>query len=172
MTENQANVTVVETRYFVRRAGRDDIDKLVPLWKEAVEMLVANDHRFSLNEGAAAQWAAATAAALDDEACVVFVAESRANPGRLLAYLVGKVTAAAALPHGQPTGVVCEIAIDFHARMGGIGTFLLTAFKGWLRERGVSCLEAHVPARHAIAQAFWRALGAAVEGQVFRLNIE
>jgi hypothetical protein len=44
--------------------------------------------------------------------------------------------------------------------MGGLGTGMLDALKVWFKSHSVTHIEARVPNRHAIAQAFWRAQGA------------
>jgi hypothetical protein len=37
---------------------------------------------------------------------------------------------------------------------------MFDALCDWFKERGITAIEARVPSRHPIAQAFWRALGA------------
>jgi GNAT superfamily N-acetyltransferase len=80
--------------------------------------------------------------------------------GHLLGYIVGSVVENLPTLLPEKHGYVGDLAVDAHGKVGGIGRNLFEALKGWFRDRGVTHVEARVPYRHAVAQAFWRALGA------------
>jgi len=89
----------------------------------------------------------------------VFVVESSVKAGQLLAHIVGAVVELPG-PRPVPVGYITELAVDAHAKSSGIGTALLDALKGWFQQTRVHHIEVRVPSHHAIAQAFWRAIGA------------
>ena len=102
----------------------------------------------------------------------VYVAESKITQGRVLGYIIGSmVSNIPGLPM-EHHGYVTELAVDSHGKAGGIGRNLFDALKAWFRERHVTHIEARVPARHPVAQAFWRALGASELFEQMWLKLE
>jgi len=161
MTEAQFVTTSSHNSTFtVRRAQPDDADKLLFIWQETADLLHRSDTHYGNSAEDAAAWKTALLAWLKRSDVAVFVVESTVKEGHLLAYIVG---AAVDLPGPRPVqvGYITELAVDAHAKSSGIGTALLDALKGWFRQTQVHHIEVRVPSRHAIAQAFWRATGAA-----------
>jgi GNAT superfamily N-acetyltransferase len=146
-----------ETRLTVRRASAADAPALRAIWLEAAQAFVKADRHYRLAPGGADEWQMALETWLGRPEVAVFVAE---RGGKVLGYIV------AALAQNQPGllpanyGFVSDLAVDFHAKTGGVGRALLDAVKGWFRSGGITRIEARVPARNAVAQAFWRAVGA------------
>jgi len=145
---------------MVRRATAVDADGILFVWQETADMLARGDSRYRLAPNAAAIWRENLLQELTQGDRAIFVAESLVKEGHILGYIVGR------LIEGEPTlqterrGLVSDLAVDSHGKAGGIGRGLFDALKSWFRECGVSQVEARVPSRHPIAQAFWRALGA------------
>ena len=158
--------------YFVRRATLADTDAILFVWRETAEMLARGDSRYRLAPNAAECWQADLQNWLKRDDLAVFVAESTLKPGHVLGYIVGSVVSN--IPTLKPGnyGYVSDLAVDSHGKAGGIGRSLFDALKGWFRERGVTHVEARVPVRHAIAQAFWRALGASELFEQMWLKLE
>lgn len=148
-----------DTRAFsVRRAHRSDAESLLAIWKEAAEALVKADPRFKLTEESPARWRDGLLAWLGRPDMAVFVAER--SDGQVIGYIIG--TLAENTPGLVPEryGLVSDLAVDYHAKSGGIGRQMLEALKGWFVSQQVSHMEARVPFHHPVAQAFWRAIGA------------
>jgi len=148
------------TAFVVRRAKPTDADALLFIWQETAGMLAKGDSRFRLTSDAAAQWKSELLRALQGEDIAVYVAESTVELDHILGYVVGTVLANAPTFAPERYGFVSDLAVDSHSKAGGIGRGLFDALKIWFHERGVAHIEARVPTRHPIAQAFWRALGA------------
>ena len=152
---------------LIRPAQAADSETLARLWRDTAETLTRLDRRLRIAPDGEARWQAAFVAGLDqaDQHTVV------ALRGRtIIAAMTGQ------LGHNLPgflpekLGIITELIVDSHGRGGGIGTQLYEALAGWFTTQGVTMIEARVPAANPIAQAFWRASGAAEIYQVLRLK--
>ena len=160
------------TAFVVRRATSADAEKMLFIWQETADMLAKGDSRFMLLPGTADRWRASLHEWLQRDDVAVFVAESTVKEGHVLGYVVGAVVSNLPILQPERLGFVSELAVDSHGKAGGIGRGLFDALKGWFRERGVTNVEARVPHHHAIAQAFWRALGASEIYQAMWLKLQ
>lgn len=146
-----------EARLSVRRATTADVPTLRAIWLEAMTAFVKADAHYQLAPNGADEWQMALETWLGRPEVAVFVAE---RGGKVLGYII------AALAQNQPGllpshyGFVSDLAVDFHAKTGGVGRALLDAVIAWFRAGGITRIEARVPVRNAVAQAFWRAIGA------------
>jgi GNAT superfamily N-acetyltransferase len=153
----------------IRRAQAADSDVLRAIWQESVTAFVKADPRYQLAPDAAAQWETSLRRWLAQDTVMIFVAE---REGKVLGYIIG------ALADNQPGllparyGYVSDLAVDFHAKTGGVGRALLEKLKAWFLVQGVSHIEARVPYRHPVAQAFWRAIGASKVYEQMWLKLE
>ncbi len=141
----------------IRFATADDVDGALAIWQETAETRARLDSRYRVASDGLARWRAAFLSGLAEPNRCTAVALRR---GALIGYMIGVVqpNLPALLP--EQIGVLLELAVDSHGRGGGIGTQLFELLSSWFRERGIQQVELRVPARDAIAQAFWRALGA------------
>jgi ribosomal protein S18 acetylase RimI-like enzyme len=160
------------TTFFVRRATSADIDKLQFIWQETSDTLAKGDGRFRLGEDAAAGWRKSLLEWLQRDDISIFVAESNLTEGRILGYIVGSVVLNLPILQAAHLGYVTELAVDSHAKTSGLGRALFSALRSWFAERGVTQIEARVPVPHAIAQAFWRAMGASEMYEQMWLKLE
>jgi ribosomal protein S18 acetylase RimI-like enzyme len=158
--------------FVVRGATASDADNMLALWQEANQMLAKADSRYRLAPDAASRWTASLQDSLNRDDMAIFVAESTVREGHLIGYIIGSI--ADSLPWLEPEryGYVSDLAVDSHGKASGIGRNMFDALKGWFRERGVLQVEARVPHRHPIAQAFWRALGASVVSELMWLKLD
>ena len=147
-------------RFVVRRATPAHAEQMLALWQEAAEMLAKTDSRYHLAPDAAARWRHALQDWLARDDVALFVAESTAQDGRVLGYIIGSIVANLPALVPERYGYVSDLAVDAHGKVGGIGRGLFEALKVWFHEQGISHVEARVPYRHPVAQAFWRAIGA------------
>lgn len=147
------------TKFEIRRALAADVPRLVEIWTEQRDIEAQLDPRLGLDvvgvpvEG--------VRSALTDPAARVFVALADG-------VVVGFVWA------WQVAGVggVRVLAVDAHDGGGGVGTVLLDAATGWLREAGAGHLIVeNVPRYVAVQHAFWRAKGAGVIRETLYLPI-
>jgi ribosomal protein S18 acetylase RimI-like enzyme len=158
--------------FVVRGATAADADKMLALWQEANQMLAKADSRYRLAPDAAARWTEALQNWLGRDDMAIFVAESTVREGHLIGYIVGSIADNPPWLTPERYGYVSDLAVDSHGKASGIGRNLFDALKGWFLERGIAHVEARVPHRHPIAQAFWRALGASEHDERMWLKLE
>lgn len=141
----------------VRPATTTDIPRLALLWYEKTVLQQQADPRLRLAPDAAAKWSAAAQGWLEDETRAVFVASSADLP---VGYLVAAVenNAPGLLP--ERIGTLLDLALDAHGYHAGAGRALVNAARDWLRAQGIEQAKVTISRRHAVEQAFWRALGA------------
>ncbi len=152
-------------RFAVRRATPADAEKMLALWQDAVQQLAKADSRFRLPPEAAARWQASLQDWLCRSDVALFVAESTTKEGHLFGYIVGTITDGLPALVPERRGYVGDLTVDSHGKdaqgmVGGIGRGLFEMLKDWFREQEVTQVEARVPHRQPVAQAFWRAIGA------------
>jgi GNAT superfamily N-acetyltransferase len=152
--------TIKTTNFVVRGASPADAEKMLVVWQETADMLAKVDSRYRLAANAAVHWQELLRELLNRQDTAIFVAESTVREGHILGYIVGSVVPNLPTLAVERIGLVGDLAVDSHGKVGGIGRSLFEALTGWLREQGVQHVVALVPHRHPIAQAFWRALGA------------
>ncbi|HVU14080.1 MAG TPA: GNAT family N-acetyltransferase, partial [Phototrophicaceae bacterium] len=102
-------------------------------------------------------WIESARSWLADARCGFFAAEREDS---VIGYIVGWLQPRPGIMPEQ-IGLINEMAIDAHGYYGGVGRTLVEALRGWFAERGVAQTVVWVPHYDAVAQAFWRSLGAA-----------
>lgn len=139
----------------IRTATETDLLALAHLWHE--KMLLQAHSRTTLAANARFQWVDAAKSWLGDSRCGFFAAE---RDEEVIGYIVGWLQP---MPGFSPEqiGLVTEIAIDAHGYHGGAGRQLVTALRGWFVAQGATQTAVWTPHYDAVAQAFWRSLGAA-----------
>jgi GNAT superfamily N-acetyltransferase len=144
--------------FLVRRAGAADAEAAFAVWQESAELLARADRRYALAPDSAERWQAAFAGWLARPDVAVLLAERTRKPAKVYGYIVGSLVESAPGLAGGRYGYVSELAIDSHGKPGA-GRALFEALKDWFREQGAQHIEARVPARQPLAQAFWLAMG-------------
>jgi hypothetical protein len=140
----------------IRLATSDDIPRLAELWHEKMVLWQHADARFVLPSDAVSRWSQAALVWLEDERCVIYLAEKQ---GVIVGFVVGWLQIEPVLIW-QPMGVISEVGLDAHNYHGGVARSLLQTIQGWFAERGVENVVAYVPHFYAVEQAFWRSVGA------------
>lgn len=141
----------------VRPANITDLPDLTRLWHEKTILQQQFDRHFTLMPDAMVAWATVVAEWLSDSDCCVRIAS---QDDVALGYAIGWIRP---VPPGiSPSHIGCieDMAVDAHARQGGVGKSLLIALQEWFRERDIQNVIASVPRLSAVEQAFWRAQGA------------
>lgn len=138
----------------IRTATETDLPALAHLWHE--KMLLQADARTTLAVNARERWLDAAKSWLSDPQCGFFAAE---REGEVLGYVVGWLQSLPGLMPEQ-IGMIAEIVIDGHGYHGGAGRELVSALRGWFAAHGASQTAVQTPHYDAVAQAFWRSLGA------------
>jgi GNAT superfamily N-acetyltransferase len=138
----------------IRTATETDLPALAQLWHE--NMILQPRFALTLAPNAREAWVAAARGWLDDPRCGLFAAE---RDGRLVGYAAGWLQALPGLVP-EEIGLIRELALDAHGYHGGVGRSLVDALRGWFAAKGAGRVAVWTPHFDAVAQAFWRSLGA------------
>jgi len=162
----------VDVKFAVRRATPSDTEMLLARWDEAAQMLAKVDSRYKLAPDAGARWQAALREWLARDDMAVFIAESTIKENHALGYIIGAVATNLPMYLPERYGVVHDLAVDSHGKSSGIGRSLFEALCAWFKAQGVTQVEARVPHRQPVAQAFWRAIHASDLYDVMWLKLD
>jgi GNAT superfamily N-acetyltransferase len=132
-----------------------DLPALAKLWYE--KLVMQTERRISPAPDARESWAAAAQTWLNDPRCGLFAAE---RDDDLIGYIAGWTQPMPGLVP-ERIGLITEIAIDAHRYHGGVGRALFEALRAWFKTQGIEQIAIWTPCYDAVAQAFWRSLGAA-----------
>lgn len=138
----------------IRTTTVNDLPALAHFWHE--KLLLQTHARTVPAPHAPETWAASAAGWLNDARCGFFSAE---NEGKLVGYIVGWLLPMPGITPGE-IGIITEIALDAHGYHGGAGRELVGALRGWFEGRAAAQMAVVSPHYDAVAQAFWRSLGA------------
>lgn len=138
----------------IRAATETDLPALVQLWHET--MILQPLPRVELAPDARDSWIAAAHTWLNDPRCGFFAAE---RENSLIGYIIGWLQPVPGVFPRQ-LAVVTEMSIDAHGYQGGTGRALVSALREWCAAAEVKQVVVLSPHFDAVAQAFWRSLGA------------
>jgi ribosomal protein S18 acetylase RimI-like enzyme len=142
----------------IRPAERRDLDALGRLGALLMRTHYAFDQKRFLAPGdrVEAGYGSFLGSLLDSRDDCLFVAE---RDGAVIGYVWGALEPMSWKELRGPAGFVHDLAVTGEARRGGIGTRLLEAAAGWLRERGAPRLVLWTASSNAPAHALFRRLG-------------
>jgi GNAT superfamily N-acetyltransferase len=146
---------IVMEALIIRSATLNDIPLLASLWYEKTVLQQQADSRLTLAPDGLVRWSEAACAWLEQPSSAIFVA------GDVPAgYVVTAIEQGAPGLLPERIGSILDLTIDAHGYHAGAGRALVNAARDWLRGQGVEQMRIPVLRRHAVEQAFWRALGA------------
>ena len=152
----------------IRPAKSSDLPAAAQLWFDRITWLQQADARIKLLPDAREHWSAAAASWISGEQTRFLVAE---HNGKLVGFIVVQIAAGKAGLRPKRRGVLLEMAVDLHERHRGLSDRLLEFAKRWLAARGATEIEVDAPARYPVEAAFWRAKGAVLSAERFRLPL-
>jgi len=140
----------------LRRAGSEDLSRLVELWIEVARHHATLDPLFTLRPDAPTEVRRLLGEELADDRSAIFVWDA---PEGLLGFCSVRVDRAPAIFEETQRAEITDLGVSPAARRGGIGRGLAEAALRWAEGRGVSRAEVRVATGNREGQAFWRALG-------------
>lgn len=142
----------------VRRAQRDDQDRVGTLWIDFLNEQAALDDRFAIADDALERWTNDYAVWLSDETQAIFVAEQDgAVEGFATAHRWGPPPIYAA----SSEVYLDELYVAPAARRHGLGTQLVRAVRHWAESVGAGRIRLQTMTANDAARSFWAALDAA-----------
>lgn len=140
----------------IRPAGMDELEKVIPLWKEMMAFHAGLDPRFRPVPGTEGDFIEYLRAGLETGEGMVLLAEQGEE---VVGYIVGHIKSNPPVMLPPLFGYVSDIFVASARRRKGLGRDLFESLKEWFREQGVEHIELHVWHNNSLAQAFWRKMG-------------
>ncbi len=140
----------------IRRARREDVDRLTLLWRELMDFHVALDPHLGLGRDAEWHWRGSCLEWMQDNDWCVLVAE---EDNHLVGFMTGSIRETAAILPEPRRGMVQDAVVTARSRRYGIGEQLYRELAKWFRERGVAVVELNAAAANPVSQAFWHKMG-------------
>jgi ribosomal protein S18 acetylase RimI-like enzyme len=145
--------------FTIRPGTEEDVPEMLRLWREMMDFHARVESRFRPAPPPVGEqvWEKyVRESILGSEDWCVFVAEA---DGRLVGQIMGNLREQVPVFESGRYGYVTDVVVDPAVRRNGVGRALFGTLKGWMCERGVSCLQLQVAHNNPASQAFWREMG-------------
>ena len=143
-------------RARIEAVGIEEIEDLLPLWREAMEHHARLVPFFRPAEDAGAAWRkyAAVSLAKGDGALLAARVE-----GEAVGFIYGQIHSLPPIFAPGRLGYITDLYVRAPYRRHGLGRLLYLALCDWFRRRGVTSLDIHVYLANPEGTAFWRRMG-------------
>jgi GNAT superfamily N-acetyltransferase len=140
----------------IYEAVKDDLRKIIPLWKEMIEFHLQIDKNFELVEGADIFFINYIEEGLEDNSAIVYIAEINNTP---VAYCIARKGERPPVFKKNKCGIISDLAVTKEYRNQGIGRELFLKAKDWIHSNGLSLIQLDVSAKNELSNQFWKKLG-------------
>lgn len=140
----------------VRPARSDDLDAIVALWRDSMAVHADRDPSFRPRAEGHLAFKRFVAARIGAPDAAVVVAEVA---GKVVAYGVCVLRTRPEYFEPALHGLVTDLDVAATHRRMGLGERVLEALCGWLRERGITRVEAEVVTANELSTGFWSKRG-------------
>lgn len=141
---------------IIREAVIDDIEALIRCHNRFMEHHITRDKRFTLRAGSKEKWDGQISDSVKDPDTLVLVAENKT----IVVGCAYAIIKSGALDFGpEKIGYLCDVYVDPDYRREGIAKRFLTTVLNWLKERGITTIEASWSVHSTEAQKTWPSLG-------------
>jgi ribosomal protein S18 acetylase RimI-like enzyme len=139
-----------------RRAGAEDIDGLVRLYRELEEEMAALHTMWPVADGLDEPVADSFRDALEEPTTIVLIGEIDDYP---FGFLMARIERLLAQADGELVGAIRLIYVDMEAREVAVGEEMREMALDTLRDKGITKFDAHVLPGHRLAKNFFEAGG-------------
>jgi ribosomal protein S18 acetylase RimI-like enzyme len=142
---------------IIREATKEDVPRILPVWRELMEFHTRLDSYWTLCEGAEEQFLKHLSEGLEKEDAVIFVAHDK---DRIIAYCRCSIKQRPPVFETQRQyGAFAELAVLPMYRRNGIGKRMVEHAVEWFRDQGLSRMEVQVSVSNEISTHFWQKMG-------------
>jgi ribosomal protein S18 acetylase RimI-like enzyme len=139
-----------------REATKQDIPKIIELWKEFIDFHKAKDPFFSRTKEGPENFGKFILENLHKDDAIVYVAETN---GEVVAYILATIQSYPPVFEIKRYGLINDLAVTSTYRRSGIGEHLFDIAKDWFDKKGMKRVEIEVAVTNEVSTSFWRKMG-------------
>ena len=139
-----------------REATKQDIPKIIELWKEFIDFHKDRDIFFSRSKKGPENFRKFVLENMSKEDSIVYIAESN---GEVVGYILSMVQDYPPVFEIKKYGVICDLAVASEYRRIGIGMHLVNIAMAWFVKKGMNRAEIAVAVTNEISTSFWNKMG-------------
>jgi ribosomal protein S18 acetylase RimI-like enzyme len=139
-----------------RKALKEDIPKLIELWKEFIDFHGARDPFFSRSKEGPENFGNFLLENLSKDDAIVYVAETK---GEEVGYTLAMIQDYPPVFEVKQYGLISDLAVTSKYRRSGIGMHLVSIAKDWFIKKGMVRAEIGVAVTNEISTSFWTKMG-------------
>jgi ribosomal protein S18 acetylase RimI-like enzyme len=141
---------------MIREAVKEDVPKILPVWREMMEFHAQRDRHYTCSDGAEQALAEFVRDNIAKEEASVFVAE---NEHGLVGYCQCMLQQYPKVFAIKEYGQIVDMAVSRKYRRQGIGGQLFERMMNWFQSKGLERIEVRVTVTNEISTRFWRKMG-------------
>ncbi|MEN8126852.1 MAG: GNAT family N-acetyltransferase [Planctomycetota bacterium] len=142
---------------IIREATKEDVPKILPVWREMMEFHAVRDAHFAICESADQEFAKWISENIVKEDAIVYVAESTKS---IVAYCLCLISERPPVCEmKRQYGNLSDLAVAEKYRRDGIGEQIVEQAMEWFRSQGLKRVEVRVAVTNEISTRFWRKMG-------------
>lgn len=146
-----------ENTLNIREATKEDVSKIIPIWRELMDFHAQRDIHFTLCNDAEKAFAAYMLENIDKVDAYLFVAE---NTTTLVSYCLCTIDKRPPVCEFNPEyGILSELAVLDDYRRQGLGEKMVERAMEWFRSKGIARIEVRVAVTNEVSTQFWRKMG-------------
>ena len=143
-------------RAEIRHLSLDDIEAILPLWRESMAHHAGLVPFFEPAAGGAKAWRRHAAVVMAQGNGALLAAWVDRMP---VGFILGQIQMHAPVFRPGRIGYISDLYVRDDYRRHGLGRLLFLALRDWFAARGVAALDLQVYLANTAAAAFWRAMG-------------
>ena len=140
----------------IRKAAKEDVPKILPVWRELMELHARLDPFYTCRESAEKLFAKYVTDNIHDPKACVLTAET---DGRVVGYCQGMIGKHPPVLEITEFGQIADFAVLEAYRRQGIGQQMLEKMFEWFWARGLLRVEVRCSLHNEISRSFWRKMG-------------
>ncbi len=140
----------------IRKATKADVPKILPVWRELMELHRRLDSFYDCREGADRLFAKFISNNIREPNACVLVAEA---DGRVVGYCQGMISKHPPVLKIIEYGQILDFAVLQSWRRQGLGQQMLEKMFEWFWARGLLRIEVRCSLLNEISRSFWRKMG-------------
>lgn len=144
------------TQINYREAIKEDIPRLVELWKEFIDFHGARDSFFSRSKEGPENFGNFLLENMSKDDAVVYIAETEKE---VVGYILAMIQDYPPVFEVKQYGLISDLAVTSEYRRSGIGMNLFNIARDWFNLKGISRAEIGVAVTNEISTSFWTKMG-------------